>query len=138
MIKLNCPDDFLLFLYKQILLAREDRTGATKLPRKQDAANLLASAGITVITAKDKKDMDQKLKEASGEVNTLFLETGKKAVLEQLFRHLRNAAAHADYRCNRKSGGSIEIFHEYKGVKRLFGTVQQQAIRKLVRLMEKC
>ena len=137
MTKLNCPDDFLLFLYKQILLAREAKSGTTKLPRKQEAARLLANAGIAVIPATDKQDMEQKLKETTGEVNTLFLETGKKAVLDQLIRHLRNAVAHADYRCNRKAGGSVEIFHEYRGTKRLFGTVQQQAVRKLVRLVEK-
>ena len=137
MTKLNCPDDFLLFLYKQSLLAWETRSGSVKYPRQPEAGRVLASAGITVVSAKDKEDMEQKLSEATGKVNTLIIETGKKAMMDQLFRHLRNAAAHADYRCGRKAGGTVEIFHEYGGTKRLFGAVQQQALRHLISLAGK-
>jgi hypothetical protein len=132
--KINCPDDFLLFLYKQLLLAWEMRSGSVKYPRQPEAGRLLASAGITVITAKDKLAMEQRLSESSGRANTLILDTGKKAMMDQLFRHLRNAVAHAHYRCNRRAGGSVEIFHEYGGTKRLFGTVKQQALQQLINL----
>ena len=80
--------------------------------------------------------MEKKLSEPTDKANTLFLETGKKAMMDQLFRHLRNAVAHADYRCNRKAGGTVEIFHEFRGTKKLFGAVQQKALRHLISLAD--
>ena len=134
---LNCHDDVLLFLYKQILLASETRPKSVKLPRHPEAGRLLASAGITVLSTDNKLEMEQKLTEIGGSRNTLVLRTDRKAQMESLFRHLRNSVAHAHYRCNRRAGGSIELFHEYRGRKNLFGSVQHQALRQLLSAVEK-
>jgi len=137
---LNCSDDFLLFLYKDLLLAREARSIDKKLPRKTEGTNILDDAGITVIPAENKKEMELKLKlkpkDGDKWLNNLILNTGKQAILDQLFRHLRNAVAHADFHCNEGRDTTVEIFHEYQGTKRLFGSVQQQSLRNLVRLVK--